>query len=1116
MAYQTSSNLYTNTKYIVDGAGGSPYLTIQSAINAANAATLPATVFIRPGVYTENLTLYSGIDLEGSENSAVSIVGLHTPPTSGSLSFNRLGFTSATDVLFSSSAGTTVIKFSRCVFAITNGYICNFTHASWTGTISLKYCTDSSTTNGLIYTAGAAPVNIYNSIIGAGTAKTMTLNSTVELFNAKIGCPVSFAGSSTVRAEGGSTFLGTITTGGSVDVKIRNSTITTGATAAIVIGSSVAMNLNNVVVDSTKTTSCIEGTGTVNFNEATFPNSKSLGAGIVEGLTGVVKTGEIYADTISRMEDTGFYSWAASGPYFDDTTLGTFLVIVGGTGYIKGKKVTWTASVGSPLTVTGMTSGACWWIYIKPDGTIDKTSTRTDALFVDNIVLFECLYDETVGTKQQHTTKENHKYSFPVAASNYLHDTVGAVIENANNGANIVAGTTGVRVSISGDDVLDDHGLDTTITAGTDKTWNKYYKNASGKWAVDASFSPSTDFSGRYNNAGTPTGLAGGKFGVYTLYAGKDNLNSASPIYYAVLDTTQYNNAGAASSAIAAGTTAKADGELASLELAQLGYIVFQAGASIVTITVSKSTLRSTISAGGGGSVASSVTTNTANFDGILSGANTNVQSALETIDDWGKVSTNHGVLIGRGVGVAINATAAGTANQFLISSGASADPAWSTYTMPTTPVQGDILYASSATVMDQLAKDTNATRYLSNTGTNNNPAWAQIALATGVSGQLPVGSGGTGASTLTIHGLLIGNTTSAINAMAAGTAGQIVTSGGASADPAWTTTTYPADVNKGDVLVASADHVIGVQNGAVTAGWVLTANGSGTAPTFQANSGGGIGTLNGDSGSISGPTITIAGGAGCTTSAATTTLTVDVDKAQTAMTSIDFANAGRIGTGTTAADTLLLQAYDVDGTTYTTFATLTANNTPTMDLASAVTIGTNYIYRAGGTDVPVTDGGTGAGTFTQYGIIYGNATSALQVTAAGSTGQMLVGNTGGAASWATIPGSGLTWSVVTSDLNPMVVDNGYIANKAGLLTFTLPTTCAAGKTLRVTGMNTAVGWRIAQNANQIIHFGTSTTTTGAGGYIEAVNIHDSVELVCCVADLEFIVVSSTGNITIA
>lgn len=65
---------------------------------------------------------------------------------------------------------------------------------------------------------------------------------------------------------------------------------------------------------------------------------------------------------------------------------------------------------------------------------------------------------------------------------------------------------------------------------------------------------------------------------------------------------------------------------------------------------------------------------------------------------------------------------------------------------------QGDILYGSSAGVISELPKDTNATRYLSNTGTSNNPAWAQINLANGVTGNLAVGNlnSGTGASAST------------------------------------------------------------------------------------------------------------------------------------------------------------------------------------------------------------------------------------------------------------------------------------------------------------------------------------------------------------------------------
>jgi len=99
---------------------------------------------------------------------------------------------------------------------------------------------------------------------------------------------------------------------------------------------------------------------------------------------------------------------------------------------------------------------------------------------------------------------------------------------------------------------------------------------------------------------------------------------------------------------------------------------------------------------------------------------------------------------------------------------------------------QGDILYASAATTISKLSKSTDATRYLSNTGGNNNPAWAQVSLTTGVSGTLPVANGGTGqASNLTQYGLVYGSTTTAMATTAAGTTGQVLTAT-TSAAPAW------------------------------------------------------------------------------------------------------------------------------------------------------------------------------------------------------------------------------------------------------------------------------------------------------------------------------------------
>ena len=68
---------------------------------------------------------------------------------------------------------------------------------------------------------------------------------------------------------------------------------------------------------------------------------------------------------------------------------------------------------------------------------------------------------------------------------------------------------------------------------------------------------------------------------------------------------------------------------------------------------------------------------------------------------------------------------------------------------------QGDLLYYNSGTTLIALAKNTSATRYLSNTGSNNNPAWAQVDLTNGVTGVLP-NANTTGATAATANTLLL------------------------------------------------------------------------------------------------------------------------------------------------------------------------------------------------------------------------------------------------------------------------------------------------------------------------------------------------------------------------
>ena len=91
-------------------------------------------------------------------------------------------------------------------------------------------------------------------------------------------------------------------------------------------------------------------------------------------------------------------------------------------------------------------------------------------------------------------------------------------------------------------------------------------------------------------------------------------------------------------------------------------------------------------------------------------------------------------------------------------------------------------------------------------------------------------------------------------------------------------------------------------------------------------------------------------------------------------------------------------------GTTVNTSGTGYAVATLVANLeSSSVSITGGTI--TGITDLVVADGGTGAGTFTSKGILYGNGTGALQVTAAGSEGQVLQAGSGGTPEFGGIDG---------------------------------------------------------------------------------------------------------------
>lgn len=115
---------------------------------------------------------------------------------------------------------------------------------------------------------------------------------------------------------------------------------------------------------------------------------------------------------------------------------------------------------------------------------------------------------------------------------------------------------------------------------------------------------------------------------------------------------------------------------------------------------------------------------------------------------------------------------------------------------------------------------------------------------------------------------------------------------------------------------------------------------------------------------------------------------------------------------------------------------------------------------------------------------------------------------------WRDVAFGTLSWTVETSTGHGLSESRGVVTNNASRVTVNLPSSSEVGAYVRIVGKG-AGGWRLAQAASQQIIFGNLSTTSGVSGYIESNHSKDCVELVCTLANLEWTVISSVGNITV-
>jgi hypothetical protein len=377
----------------------------------------------------------------------------------------------------------------------------------------------------------------------------------------------------------------------------------------------------------------------------------------------------------------------------------------------------------------------------------------------------------------------------------------------------------------------------------------------------------------------------------------------------------------------------------------------------------------------------------------------------------------------------------------------------------------------------------------------------------------------------------------------------------------------------------------------------MVTIDSTGLMGSQSIPGGGGISTLDGDSGSATGATVTIAGGSNISTSASGATVTINLVNSPSVSGSVTAGTGFSATTGDVAivAGNLDLPVSNAAGTegyinvggspfmsdfgTGNVFLGLSIANTTLNPASSQYNV---LIGNTMGTGFTTAADNVGVGAFTFQDLTSGTTNTAFGLGAlqhivngghnlglgqgaganltgaesdnifianrgvladantirigtqgsgfgqqnlcyiagiygvtpsAGGLNMVTIDNTGNLGSQAIPGGGGITWTEITVSQS-MASNNGYITNSAGLITLTLPATASVGDLFGVVGMGTG-GWLIAQNSGQTIHFGTSNTTTGAGGSLASSAQYDCVEFICITTNTDFVVRSSIGNLTV-
>jgi hypothetical protein len=238
------------------------------------------------------------------------------------------------------------------------------------------------------------------------------------------------------------------------------------------------------------------------------------------------------------------------------------------------------------------------------------------------------------------------------------------------------------------------------------------------------------------------------------------------------------------------------------------------------------------------------------------------------------------------------------------------------------------------------------------------------------VTGTLPATNGGTGIASYAVGDILYANTTTTLAKLADVATGQLIKSGGVGVAPSWGGFSATGDAT-GTYGASGLPLTLATVNGNVGTFASVTVNGKGLVTAATA--------LSGDA-TTSGAALTLA-----TVNSNVDTFGSATQVAQVTVNAKGLTTAVSNVTVTPAASSIT-GAGDLTKTDDTN-VTLTLGGTPTGSLLKSVSLTLGWT-----STLAVSRGGSGAGTFTNHGILLGQGTSAFAATAVMTDGQLLVG----------------------------------------------------------------------------------------------------------------------------